>query len=80
MRRQSLRMVGEEIARGMRLPCSPRALRHTDATLLRQSDVPDRVAMDLLGHTSLAMLQRYSHVFEGEHQREAAKLHLEIGL
>ena len=59
---------------------TPHLLRHTYATLLRQSDVPDRVAMDLLGHTSLAMLQRYSHVFDGEHQREAAKLHLDIGL
>lgn len=56
----------------------PHALRHTYATLLRMSGVPDRVAMDLLGHTSYAMLQRYSHVFTGEHQREAAKLRFDL--
>ena len=75
-----VRRLCEIISRAMKVPFSPHALRHTYATLLRQSNVPDRVAMDLLGHTSLAMLQRYSHVFEGEHQREAAKLHLDIGL
>jgi integrase len=75
-----IRRLCEKISEAMRVPFSPHALRHTYATLLRQSDVPDRVAMDLLGHTSLAMLQRYSHVFDGEHQREAAKLHLDIGL
>jgi integrase/recombinase XerD len=53
---------------------SPHRLRHTYATLLRQSGVPDRVSMDLLGHTQLAMLQRYSHVFEGEYRTEVQKL------
>jgi len=53
---------------------SPHRLRHTYATLLRQSGVPDRVSMDLLGHTQLAMLQRYSHVFEGEYRAEVQKL------
>jgi integrase len=53
---------------------SPHRLRHTYATLLRQSGVPDRVSMDLLGHSQLAMLQRYSHVFEGEYRSEVQKL------
>jgi len=61
---------------GMRI--TPHMLRHTYATLLRQSGVPDRVAQELLGHTSLTMLQRYSHVFEGEHSTEAARLHLDF--
>lgn len=60
--------------------CSPHALRHTYATLLRQAGVPDRVAMELLGHTSLEMLQRYSHVFDGEQVTEAAKLALDLDL
>jgi hypothetical protein len=34
--------------------------------------------MDLLGHSSYAMLQRYSHVYTGEHQQEAAKLHFTL--
>jgi integrase/recombinase XerD len=77
---QPIRHLCETISRAMRVPFSPHALRHTYATLLRKSGVPDRVAMELLGHTSLVMLQRYSHVFEGEHQQEAAKLHLDIRL
>jgi site-specific recombinase XerD len=38
--------------------------------------VPDRVSMDLLGHTQLTMLQRYSHVFEHEYPEEVRKLAL----
>ncbi len=56
---------------------SPHALRHTYATLLRQGGVSDRVAMDLLGHSSLTMLQRYSHVFSGEHREAAARVWLD---
>lgn len=57
---------------------TPHMLRHTYALLLRQAGVPDRVSMDLLGHRSLAMLQRYSHVFDGEHRDEAAKVLLDL--
>lgn len=57
---------------------TPHMLRHTYALLLRQSGVPDRVSMDLLGHHSLSMLQRYSHVFDGEHREEAAKVLLDL--
>jgi integrase len=57
---------------------TPHMLRHTYALLLRQAGVPDRVSMDLLGHHSLSMLQRYSHVFDGEHGVEAAKVLLDL--
>lgn len=57
---------------------TPHMLRHTYALLLRQSGVPDRVSMDLLGHHSLSMLQRYSHVFNGEYRQEAAKVILDL--
>ncbi|MEK6371218.1 MAG: tyrosine-type recombinase/integrase [Acidobacteriota bacterium] len=57
---------------------TPHMLRHTYALLLRQAGVPDRVSMDLLGHHSLSMLQRYSHVFDGEHRDEAAKVFLDL--
>lgn len=66
--------------RALGYPLSPHMLRHTYATLLRQSGVPDRVAMDLLGHRSLVMLQRYSHVVDGEHAQEAARLELHVDL
>ncbi len=77
---EPLRRLCERIAKGTGIHVSPHVFRHTYATLLRQAGVPDRVAMDLLGHTSLAMLQRYSHVFSGEHRTEAAKLVLDIDL
>jgi integrase len=63
---------------GMRV--SPHMLRHTYATLLRSSGVPDRVAMDLMGHASLTMLKRYSHVFDAEYEIESRKLRLDVDL
>jgi integrase len=63
---------------GMRV--SPHMLRHTYATLLRSAGVSDRVAMDLMGHASLAMLKRYSHVFDEEYAIESRKLRLDVEL
>ncbi len=56
---------------------SPHRLRHTFATLLRQSGVSDRVSMDLLGHENLSTLQRYSGVFEPEYAEAIEKLSLD---
>ncbi|HXI12039.1 MAG TPA: tyrosine-type recombinase/integrase [Thermoanaerobaculia bacterium] len=49
-------------------------LRHTAATLMRQAGVPDRVAMEQLGHASIVVLQRYSHVVDGEVAAEMQRL------
>jgi integrase len=59
---------------------TPHMLRHTYATLLRQAGVPDRLAMELLGHSSLSMLQHYSHVETGESAAAAERLHLNVEL
>ncbi len=59
---------------------SSHMLRHSYATLLRQAGVADRISMELMGHQSLTMLKRYSHVFEGEFETEAQKLHLDVAL
>jgi integrase/recombinase XerC len=59
---------------------SPHMLRHTYVTLLRQAGVADRLTMDLAGHSSLAMTQRYSGVFSGEHVAAANKLVLDVDL
>jgi integrase len=59
---------------------SPHMLRHTYATLLRQAGVSDRISMELMGHQSLTMLKRYSHVFESEFETEAQKLLLDVPL
>jgi len=37
-------------------------LRHSAATLLLARGVPQRVVMEQLGHSTLAMTQRYTHV------------------
>jgi integrase len=59
---------------------SPHMLRHTYVTLLRQAGVADRLTMDLAGHSSLAMTQRYSGVFSGEHLAAANTLRLDVDL
>jgi integrase len=38
------------------------SLRHTAVSLLKDAGVPDSVVMALVGHASLAMSQRYTHV------------------
>lgn len=66
------------LALGARI--TPHQLRHSYATFLRQAGVADRVAMELLGHRSPAMLYRYSHVLDAEPAREAIRLRLEIDI
>ncbi len=53
---------------------APHMLRHTCATLLRQAGVPDRVSMEQLGHASLGVLQRYSHVTNEERREIVMRL------
>ncbi|MGZ5440317.1 MAG: tyrosine-type recombinase/integrase [Thermoanaerobaculia bacterium] len=75
-----IRHVLQQVSEALNLPVTPHALRHTYATLLRQSGVADRLAVDLMGHTSLEMLQRYSHVYSGELAEAAEKLVLDLDI
>ncbi|MFZ2492913.1 MAG: site-specific integrase [Thermoanaerobaculia bacterium] len=77
---EPVRDLCARVAENLGMTLTPHVLRHTYATLLRQAGVPDRVSMDLLGHASLTMLQRYSHVFEGEHLTQASRLVLNVVL
>jgi site-specific recombinase XerD len=77
---EPIRDLCARVAEGLGIHLTPHVLRHTYATLLRQAGVPDRVSMDLLGHASLSMLQRYSHVFDGEHLEYAGRLVLNIAV
>jgi integrase/recombinase XerC len=74
----TIRRLFKLLTREMDMRLAPHMLRHTYATLLRQAGVTDRVAQELLGHSSLAMLQRYSRVFDGECATEAARLRLDF--
>jgi integrase/recombinase XerD len=76
----TIRRLFARITRALGTRVTPHMLRHTYATLLRQAGVPDRVSMDLLGHKSVAMLQRYSHVVDGEHLQEAARLRIDLDI
>ncbi len=64
------------ISRESGIRVAPHMLRHSYATLLRQSGVPDRIAMELMGHADLRMLLRYSHVEADEPRRAAEQLEL----
>ncbi|MGV8041512.1 MAG: tyrosine-type recombinase/integrase [Thermoanaerobaculaceae bacterium] len=75
----TIRKLFDKVSRSVGTTVTPHSLRHSYATLLRQSGVPDRIAMELLGHKSLQMLQRYSHVFDGEERDAAARLVLDSG-
>ena len=41
---------------------TPHALRHSTATYLLAAGVPDRVVMEILGHSSITMTTRYEHI------------------
>lgn len=74
----AIRRLFTTIFRQTGLRISPHMLRHTFVTMLRQAGVADRVTMDLAGHSSLAMTQRYSTVFSGEHLEAADHLSLDF--
>ena len=76
----AVRVLFKRISTALNMRVTPHMLRHTFATLCRQDDVPDRLAMELLGHASLSMLQRYSHVEDGEVRAAARRIHLDVRL
>ena len=51
---------------------TPKDCRHTYASLLIQKGVRERVVADLLGHTTLSLVMRYSHLAP-DHLDEAVK-------
>lgn len=74
----TIRRLFAQIQAGTQVHVTPHMLRHSFATMVRQAGVSDRVAMELLGHRSLAVLQRYSAVFDGECAADAGRLRLDI--
>ncbi len=62
-------------ARGLRF----HDLRHSAATLLLAQGVPQRVVMEQLGHSTLAMTQRYTHVLPSLMSEAAAAMDRALG-
>jgi len=74
----TVRRLCHEIEGRTGIKARPHMLRHTAATLMRQAGIADRLAMEQLGHSSLAMLQRYSHVTSDERKKEVLRLEISI--
>jgi len=61
-------------AAGVGVHLTPHMMRHTVATLLLQHGADIRVVQEVLGHASITMTQRYTHVSK-EHLRATLQLH-----
>ncbi len=64
IRQRSVHKAFKDMLAAAELPTShrPHDLRHSMATYLVAAGVNERVVMEILGHSTLAMTQRYSHV------------------
>lgn len=67
-----IRQAGRDC--GLTMPLHPHALRHSYATHLLSSGADLRVIQELLGHTSLAATQKYTHLSLG-HLAESLEKH-----
>jgi len=76
----AVRRVFKILSRELGMRITPHALRHTYATLLHESGVSPREMMDLLGHRSLAMTYRYTHLDPRQVAAATAKLRLNLDL
>lgn len=75
-RRKAYQMVREAGARaGLLLPLHPHALRHSYATHILTSGADLRVLQELLGHSSLAATQKYTHLSLDNLARSMEKHH-----
>lgn len=53
---------------------TPHCCRHTFATLVKKIDAPDKDKLELIGHTSIEMLQHYTHVNTDDLKRITDKI------
>jgi integrase len=59
---------------GLATTFTPHSLRHSTGTYLTARGVPDRVVMEMLGHSSLEMTRRYQHVMSSMLNEAAEQL------
>ena len=59
---------------GVSVRLTPHMMRHTLATLLLRNGADIRVVQEILGHSSISMTERYTHVCD-DHLRSTLKTH-----
>lgn len=59
---------------GLPTTFTPHSLRHSTGTYLTARGVPDRLVMEMLGHSSLKMTRRYQHVMSSMLNEAAEQL------
>lgn len=67
------------IAKAANVGVTLHGLRHTNATIMSDLDVPESVRMARLGHTTTGMARRYAHATEGPDRDAAAALDRALG-
>lgn len=58
----ALRTAWESIRETAKVNCRLHDLRHSFCTKLGEAGIPERTMLDMMGHMSVAMLRRYSHI------------------
>ena len=58
----SLKTAWDTVRTDAKVECRLHDLRHGFCTKLGEAGVPERTMLDMMGHVSTAMLQRYSHI------------------
>ena len=53
---------------------TPHDIRHTAASHLLMQGVDIRVIADILGHSTLAMIMRYTHLFDATKRKHIEKI------
>lgn len=65
-----------KIKRELNLKSTFHGLRHFYATTLLQLGVNDKIAMEMLGHSSTSMLKRYQHTVDKDRRKSAKVINL----
>lgn len=69
---RSIKKSWESVRRAAGVKCRLHDMRHSFCTKLGEAGVPESVMLDMMGHVSRKMLQRYSHI-RAQARREAIR-------
>jgi len=66
----TMKTAWESVREAAKVDCRLHDLRHSFCTKLAEAGVPESTMLDMMGHVSMAMLRRYSHI-RAQARREA---------